>query len=137
MTRRPIGLALLLTMAFGLAACSQFTIRSSYDQSADFSRLRRFAWLPADEAEPADQNVPDRLIDTQVRAATEQELRAKGFEAAGSAAPDFLLNYRLMTRPEDSVHGDPGHPLWWWSGVGGMYETTYDRGTLFVGVLDA
>jgi hypothetical protein len=137
MTRRFLGSVVFVATALGLSACSQFAVHSSYDKAADFSRFSRYAWLPPDQAEPADQNVPDRLIDKQVRAATEQELGAKGFQDVGLGRPDFLLNYRLTTRPEDSVHGDPQHPIWWWGQGDGLYQTSYDRGTLFLGVLDA
>jgi len=56
------GICLLI-----LAGCSQFTVRSDWDRSADFRALRTYAWLPLSEAAPADQRVLDRAIDARIR----------------------------------------------------------------------
>lgn len=132
---------LLLALAIA-GACSRFTIRSGYDRSADFSRLRTYAWLPLDEAAREDQRVLDRYIDARIRTDVAKALGAKGYHPAGSAAPDFLLNYRLATAPAESVKGDPsryfyGAGWYGWPGIETLYTESYDAGTLYIAVLDA
>jgi hypothetical protein len=132
---RACFLALLALVAPG---CSQFDVRARQDPNADFGRLRTYAWLPPGEAEPADQRVNDRAIDRRIRAATEGELRVKGYRPADSEPADILLNYRLSTSPGDALHGGPAYArgLWeGWPGAGAVYDT-YDIGTLYLAALD-
>ena len=125
----------VLLVALTLVGCSQFDVRSDYDRQANFGRLRTFSWLPYEEAEPADQRVPDRYIDRRIRTAVETELRAKGYQPTDGTAPDFLLNYRFSREPGSAVQGNPhfrGH----WSGAQMLYEESYDDGALYLWVID-
>jgi len=130
---------LLVLLALIAAGCSRFDVRAKRDPTFDFARLRTFAWLPPAEAEPADQRVNDRGIDRRIRAATENQLRAKGYSPADSGAADMLLNYRLTATPTDVPR--PGGSLYtrglWggWPTAAEVYES-YDVGTLYVAVLD-
>lgn len=131
----------LLLLALLAGACSQFRVRSDYDRSADFSRLHTYAWLPLSEAAPADQRVLDRYIDARIRKAVDRELQAKGFRPAGSATPDFLLNYRLASEPAEAVRGSPeryfyGAGWYGWPGANAFYTESYDAGTLYIAVVD-
>jgi hypothetical protein len=129
----------LALLALGLAGCSQFDVKARQDPAADFTRLRTYAWLPPEEAEPADQRVNDRGIDRRIRAATERQLREKGYRPADSGTPDFLLNYRLSTSPADAVggrgRGYVGNTWGGWAGVEPVYES-YDAGTLYLAALN-
>ena len=132
------GAAPLLLLAC-LLACSQFAVRSSRDPSADFTRLRSYAWLPLDQVDRADQRVLDRYIDARIRAAVDRELGAKGYQPA-SGAPDFWLNYRLSSEPDDAVKGGrrPHYGPGWaaWPGAETLLRESYDAGTLYVAALD-
>lgn len=122
-----------------LAGCTRFDVRSRQDPAADLGRVQTYAWLPAAEAEPADQRVNDRLIDRRIRAATENELRTKGYQPATGGSPDVLLNYRVSTSGEQVVHANQPQylrGLWdGWGGMEGVYDS-YDVGTLYIAVLD-
>ena len=134
--------ALLLLGAILLIGCSQFRVRSSHDPKTDWSRMRTYAWLPADQAAPADQRVQDRYLDRRLRAAVDTELRAKGDRPADPGEqPDFLLNYRLSTTPGSSMVVDPdmrfGGTAWMaWPDASAVYSQSYDVGTLYIAVID-
>jgi hypothetical protein len=134
------AVAALGFLALALGGCSQFAIRSEHDRSADFARLRTYAWLPLDEVAPADQRVLDRYIDARIRSAVASELGAKGYRPAGSEQPDFFLNYRLATAPAEQVKGSPrsyfGAGWGGWPGIEAVYTETYDEGTLYLAVID-
>jgi hypothetical protein len=126
-------------LALVASGCTQFDVRSRQDPSVEFGRLRRYAWLPPSEAEPADQRVNDRAIDARIRAAVDRDLRAKGYVAADSGPADFLLNYRVGTSPNDVlVRNRPGYviDLWYgWPGAQTVYDN-HDVGTLYLAALD-
>ena len=133
--------ALLVASALAIGGCSSFRIRSDYDRKADFVRLHTYAWLPLTEAEPADQRVLDRFIDTRIRTAVGTQLDGKGYRPAGAAGPDFFLNYRLATQATEDVRGNPhgyfrGAGWWGWPGLESLYSESYDEGTLYLAVLD-
>jgi len=128
-------------LALLLAGCSQFVVNSRHDPQADFGALHTFGWLPRDEADPADQMTPNENFDRRIRADIEQDLRGKGFAPAGSAAPDFLLNYRVSSTPVSAVQGDPSFGGWggWWMMTPGweaQFSDDYDEGALYIAVLD-
>jgi hypothetical protein len=136
-----IAVVVLSLLVAGLVACSQFRVRTDHDPQADFSRFRTFAWLPLDKAEPADQRVYDRAVDSRIRARVDAELRSKGFTPANDGAPDFFVNYRLSTNPDSDMRGGPWAGMrgasWsagdWWTGRAGTADT-YDVGTLYLAV---
>lgn len=125
-----------LLLALALAGCTQFAVRARHDANADFTRLRTYGWLPLSEAEPADQRVLDRAIDARIRVAVDRELGAKGFRSAAGGAPDFLLNYRIASRPASDLHG-VAWGGWWagWAGSSAVYES-FDSGAFFIAVID-
>jgi len=134
--RRGTPILLLL-----LVACSQFSVKSRFDPSANFGRLRTYAWLPPEEAEPADQRLLDRYLDKRLRTAVETELRTKGYAPATADAPDFLVNYRLATEAETSNRGGRAFPsgstVWGgWGGTESAFVESYDAGTLYIAVID-
>jgi len=140
MTPRPSRLLTVCT-AVAVVACSQFKVRSQIDPKVDFARLRTFAWLPKDQAEPADQDVQHRGFDRRIRADVERALRDKGYQPAEARQADFLLNYRVKSSPGSSLRGASSVAGWggWWMGWPGWeaaYTENYDQGSLFIASLD-
>lgn len=136
-------LSLLLLLAIVLAGCSQFDVRSRQDPNIDWSRMRTYAWLPPEEAAPADQRVQDRYFDRRIRQDVAKELAAKGYRPADAGQqPDFLLNYRLASQPASAVRADP-QGYWggtwsanWMTDGGAYYSDSYDEGTLYIAMVD-
>jgi hypothetical protein len=131
---------MLAGLTFG--GCSRFAVRSVHDPAADFRGVRTYAWLPPEEAAPADQRVQDRYLDRRLRAAVGTELRAKGIvPASPGQQPDVLLNYRLSTSPATSLHADPdirfGGSAWLaWPDASALTSQSWDQGALYIAVLD-
>src|SRR5215831_17605264 len=108
MIRIRTAFALIVLSGLVVAGCSRFSVRSTHDPAANFRDLRTYAWLPAEQAAPADQRVQDRYLDRRLRAAVDTELRSKGFTPVEPGQrPDCLLNYRLAPTPDSSMHDDP------------------------------
>jgi hypothetical protein len=142
MRENSAAFAVLVLAGLVVAGCSRFSVRSVHDPAADFRTLRTYAWLPPEQAAPADQRVQDRLLDRRLRTAVDTELRAKGFSpAAPGQQPDFLLNYRFSTTPASSTLIDPdlryGGSAWLaWPDTSAAYSQSYDEGTLYIAVID-
>ena len=126
-------------LALASSGCSQFEVRSKQDPGASFAGLKTFAWLPASEAQPADQRVNDDAVDRRIRAATERDLQEKGYQPAGAGRPDFLLNYRLARSSDDAVltgQGKYANNLWGgWPGIHATYDS-HDEGTLYLAAVN-
>ena len=128
--RRSVPILLIL-----LAACSQFRVRSNFDPRKDFTHLRTYAWVPLDQADPADQRLLDRYLEKRVRSAVESELGAKGYKPVDAGTPDFLVNYRLTTEASDSARGR-AVPWGTWESGDTVNRESYDVGTLLIGISD-
>ena len=139
--RRAAMLSLAVLLA-GLTACSPFTfaVHSRHDPGVRFAALRTFGWLPASEAAPADQQTQDPTFDRRIRDDVERGLREMGYEPAGGARPDFLLNYRLATLPVSRVLDDPfgdwGGSWARWPAHGSARLDASEQGALFLGTID-
>ena len=133
---------MLVWAVFVAVGCSHFNVRTHHDPSADLGRVRTFAWLPPNEADPADQRVLDRAIDRRLRAAVDRELGAKGLKPVAER-PDVLVNYRLSTTPDSDLRGrgygrlggTPG-PWGTWAGGENLYVEHYDAGALYLALVD-
>jgi len=142
MTRLRAASALLVLAGLALAGCSRFAVRSVHDPAANLRSVRTYAWLPPEEAAPADQRLQDRYLDRRLRTAVDTQLRAKGIvPAAPGQQPDVLLNYRLSTSAATSLHADPdirfGGSAWLaWPDASALTSQTWDQGALYIAMID-
>src|SRR5262249_29687678 len=142
MTRIRTAFPFILLAGLVVAGCSRFSVRSTHDPAANFRDLRTYAWLPPEQAAPADQRVQDRYLDRRLRAAVDAELRSRGYTPVEPGQqPDFLLNYRLAPTPPPGLHGDPGLAFggtsWMaWPDASAVYSDNYDVGRLYIAVID-
>ena len=134
--RRPqrcVVLGLLVAAAVG---CTRFDVHVNRDPSVDLTRLRSWAWLPADLQEPADQRLLDRYLDRKLRATADRVLREKGVVPANGGTPDFFLNYRLTSNDRSSSAPPYRYGLGgWWSEAEARSRDSYAVGTLLLDVV--
>lgn len=133
-----------------LTACSTVKVSTDYDQSADFSALKSFNWLPESaKTEKDSAYLNNRIMDARITKAINQQLVAQGFTF--STAPDFYVNYNITSEKKTDIRSYDNYsgygPSWGW-GVGyghrGMSlsahtETRvdeYQQGSLIVDIID-
>jgi hypothetical protein len=121
------------------AGCSRFTVESSHDPAANFTRLHTYAWKPGPQPSIGDPRVSDTLVNTTVRGAVDHELTAKGYAESAPDGADFLVAYDaavdfdssviLINRSTVSAGGD-------WRAPRHLDRSTYEEGTVIVYILD-
>jgi len=141
---------LVALLSLVLAACSTVKVSTDYDQSADFTTLKGFNWLPESaKVEKENAYLNNRIMDVRITKAIDKQLVAQGFSF--STAPDFYVNYSITSEKKTNIRTYDNYsgygPSWGW-GVGyghrGMSlsahtETRideYQQGSLVIDVID-
>jgi len=119
------------------------TIRTSFDQSIDFTRFRTFGFF---EPLATDRDGYQSLISQQLVAATERELVARGLQRTATN-PDLLINFaanldqRLRVTQTASPMGGFGSHRRGFYNTWPRYQQTqvrqYTKGSLTIDVVDA
>ncbi|MFU8820266.1 MAG: DUF4136 domain-containing protein [Gammaproteobacteria bacterium] len=143
--RRLAGTLGVLALA-GCAAVGP-EISTDYDTSVDFSQYATFSFM--DRAERGQALTYDTIGDRRVIASVTRELEARGYRRVESDA-ELLVNFAMATEDIQDVRTVPsaGLPPPWYGWRGGYYypwpaysyETyvdRYERGTLFIDLVDA
>jgi len=132
-----------------LTACSTVKVSTDYDQSADFTALKGFNWLPKTEKlEKESAYLNNRIMDVRITKAVDKQLVAQGFTF--STAPDFYVNYNITSKNKTDIRTYDSYsgygPSWGW-GVGyghrGMAFSTqtetrlddYQQGSLIIDII--
>jgi len=122
-----------------LAACGpMIDVRADYDTSADFSRLRTYAWLQQPSSAPRDPRINNDLLDSRVHSAVNDELHAKGY-TENAESPDFRVAYHVVLKEKIAAAAFPtyyGYGLGRWPGPADVQVATYEEGTLLLDVVD-
>ncbi|RXG27360.1 DUF4136 domain-containing protein [Leeuwenhoekiella marinoflava] len=132
-------LVLIAVIAF-FSACSSVRVASDYDQSADFTNYKTFAFFKPgiDEAEISD------LDKKRILRAIETEMLAKGF--VKSEDPSMLVSIFTTAQQRVDVYNNYGWgwgawgPWGPWGPWGGGFGNTVSRtteGTLYIDLIDA
>jgi len=123
-----------LSLLLLLGACSSIKVTYDYDNMADFSKYKTYAFT-----EDA-KNFPIQELDrTRVLAAIDKEMAAKGFTK--SENPDVLidLQVRLEQRQTATATNTGGYGRYrygWGGGTTYVNVENYVDGTLFVNMVD-
>ena len=142
--------ALSVLLAFGVilvtGGCSQVSVQSDFDPSADFAGLQTYAWYAAEQPKSGDIRVDNPLLDTHVRTAVESALNARGYMKA-DANPDFQLIYHAAVSKEIAITttSTPVYPRGYYGWryvappvwVEQPVAHTYEKGSLVLDIIDA
>ncbi|HKT33493.1 MAG TPA: DUF4136 domain-containing protein [Nitrospira sp.] len=138
--------ACLLILTFSLSACNAFKVKTDYDQTADFSSFKTFAF-----AGPAEMNkggiYDNSLMQKRIESAVVRQLVAKGLRQVSIDEPqDLRVHYwvgvqdkqRLESSgPTVGVARGPGGGYGWGAGYGGGVTTyEYREGTLILDLIE-
>ncbi len=131
-----IGLIMLLS------ACAK-TPNLDYDQSADFSNIKNYAWVAdLDFAKDTDNYQVNPLMEQRVTNAIDSALSSKGLNKVNKQNADVVINIHASVKTKttsDSFTTSFGHPWHTWGlGINTHTQTKeYEYGTLIVDIIDA
>jgi hypothetical protein len=137
---------------FGLGGCATVDM----DRSADFSKYKTFAWLPAEIKVGVNPKYNSDLINRNIKYAVETEFAKRGIAKTTKSDADFLIGYHTYTEKKERTTGGnygayPFYPYyggwgWGWRSFGmmpyyggwGSQPRTYSftEGTLIIDVVD-
>lgn len=131
-----ITTVLVLLVGF-MTSCSSVRVASDYDQTANFSKYKTFAFFKPgiDKAEISD------LDKRRILRAIENEMISKGFTK--SEEPDLLVSIFTKTKENINIYQNNmfGYYGWGWNpwywGAGGNTVNTTSEGTLYLDLIDA
>jgi hypothetical protein len=113
-------IALSISLMFWVIPALAQSIKTDYDSSYDFSKLRTFDFAPQD---PQSQKtlLQNSLNEKRIKAALESHLNANGFSKSEDGKPDFFIAHRIAGQPKKRVEtrslppigrrGGPGQPV--------------------------
>jgi hypothetical protein len=135
MTKRIMVLSALV-LAVATSAFAQ-DIKYNFDKQANFAAFKTFKWVVIKDAQPV-----NTLVDKQIKAAIEAELKTKGLTPTDSDAADLYIGYQAAVDTEKqytSFSSGWGYgPGWYgagWYGGGGLSTTTGQTSTIYKGQL--
>jgi hypothetical protein len=135
-TRSVLALASAVLLASAVTAYAQ-DVRYNFDKQADFSQFKTYKWVTLKGAQ-----VPNDLVDMQIKAAIDTELATKGLKRTEAETADLYVGYQSAIDTEKQYTSfDTGWgygPGWYgggWYGGGGMSTTTGQTSTIYVGQL--
>ena len=129
--------AALLSLAL-LGACSSYHVTYDYDVTASYGRYHTFDYYTSKKGTGGTTS----LMDKRVRAAVEQELKAKGFAMETKADPDFLVTYYPIVKNwkvRTTVRSGWGwgyRPFYGGVGVSSSQVRNYKEGTIVIEIVD-
>jgi hypothetical protein len=125
----------LLVLLIGTSSALAQEVRYNFDKQADFAQFKTYKWVTLKGAQ-----VPNDLVDMQIRAAIDSELATKGLKRTDADSADLYVGYQSAVSTEKQYTSfDTGWgygPGWYgggWYGSGGMSTTTGTTSTIYVG----
>lgn len=88
------------------AGCASQPAGYDYDNSVDFSRFQRWAWLAQRQGKSSgDARIDSPLVQKRIEAAVSRTLEAKGFEETEAQTADFDVGYLVTVEKRISSSG--------------------------------
>jgi Domain of unknown function (DUF4136) len=144
---KEISLATLIFLSGTLSAYGEMEVSAEWDQSADFSRLKTYAWLPEPPERMHDSRVKYMLVEPRVKSSADIDLRHKGYKKVDAAIADFMVGYQVVADKEANVTAingfygfSPAYDFWGRGmgdpGFGNTYVERFVQGTLILDIVD-
>jgi hypothetical protein len=144
MKRRELTSTLLL-LILGLSACTTFNVKIDHDPTADFTAIKKFAFVGLPDAEKGGF-YDNSLMHKRIESAVARELTGKGLQHVNlNQQPDVLVYYWYSakekqqiqsTGPTGGAYGYGGR-YGWGAGYGGTVTTyEYTEGTLVLDLVE-
>jgi len=131
---------LILVLIIIVAGCSSLTVKTDYDQNADFKSLKSYRWAKDSEINPDDELQKNPLVQKRIMAGVDKVLSQKGFSLNETGDVDFVVMVHAGIKEKMQVT-DWGNRGWydpWWGPYGGRVDVShYEEGTLVVDVVHA
>ena len=89
-----LTLALAVLLASAVTAFAQ-DVRYNFDKQADFSQFKTYKWVSLKGAQ-----VPNELVDMQIKAAVDMELATKGLKRTDAETADLYVGYQSAINTE-------------------------------------
>ena len=134
-------LAIFFTIV--LVGCSSLNVNTDYDQSFDFSKLKKFRFASDEEASKTDMLAKNPFLKNRIRESVKNELVKKGYQFIEGGGADFVVNLMVGKEEKTSVSSTPtvsyGYGYGYWGGYYGgssVTVTNYTEGTLIIDLID-
>jgi hypothetical protein len=137
---------LLLLLLLGICGCSSVQVSQDYTSADNLNGLRSYAWHYDRQEETGDIRIDSPLIDTRIRTAIDETLRARGYRKTSREQADFHVAYQYAIRAKvrsDNVHTSVGVGFGSYGRRGafgvssGSDVSSYDEGLLVIDILDS
>ena len=89
-----LALAVAVLLASAVTAFAQ-DVRYNFDKQADFSQFKTYKWVSLKGAQ-----VPNDLVDMQIKAAVDAELATKGLKRTDADTADLYVGYQTAINTE-------------------------------------
>jgi Domain of unknown function (DUF4136) len=126
-----LGLLLTTGLAYGMH------VKTDFDRSFDFGRLRTFAFKDQDRREGSLLR-ENTLVDKRIKEALRRDLEERGFRYAADGQADFLVAYYAREREkvelEDVGYGMPRRWRWGWGPR--IWTRYYEEGSIVLDFID-
>lgn len=103
---------IIFTGLISLLSCSSIRyVEYDLDKSANFSRLKTYAWLPSPDHQYSDQRYNNQIIENNIKVYAAQAINAKGLKL-NVDSPDVLFFYDLQIEKGTHTYQSPiySHP---------------------------
>jgi len=144
--KRILAVLIVAVVAVG-AGCSSISVRSDYDQDADFTRYQTFGWLPQPtgsmSGSAAQAQARNDLMDKRILSAVNNQLVDRGMQI-DTTEPDLLLAYHTGVQDKVNVtdwgYSYPSYGAWGYGGYGyggrDIDVYSYQEGTFILDFID-
>lgn len=126
---------------------AKMEVSAEWDQTANFDRLKTYAWLPESPERMQDSKINYMLLEPRVTGSADIDLRFRGYKKVDLKDADFLVGYHVVKEEGteisviNSFYGfEPSYKFWGGGmagpGLSNPYVERYTRGTLIIDIVD-